>query len=372
MEFGPVLVASPRSEYIELARTTKGKLYKKQILAFGSMAHPKVPGATLDVDEPMVDSLIKNFNDKVCDIVQAPVVGDNNEHTEDPLRNLGEVVDLQKDTDGLYAILDARKKEYADELGSTLIGASAMMHMNYTNTKTGKKVGPTLLHMAITNRPYITNLKDYEEIVAASADTALDADTVLFTPDNSSEDSPMDKDALLAELKDKHGIDVAALQAQVTAPPAGGETGGDGENKELVQALSAVLKNAGVVKLSNEDTEEITISDVASAVVELAEAKVALSGKVETLEAQAQVAKESATKVEIEQLVQQGKVLPVQKDAMYELALSNRDMFDKLVPENPIISLSETGVTTHEQPVNEQMQKDIERLAELANGIKKH
>jgi len=86
------------------------------------------------------------------------------------------------------------------------------------------------------------------------------------------------------------------------------------------------------------------------------------------VDAYAKDALEKSTKAEVKELVRTGKVLPVQEEAMVELALSSREMFDKLVPENAIVSLSEEGVTTHEQPASEALQADIDRLVGLANS----
>jgi hypothetical protein len=158
----------PRDEFVECAARPgvkpKGKLFRKQLLHWGEFAHPNLPGKKITVDEAFADKLITNFSRGVCDIVQVPIVDDKNKHTEDPLRNIGEVIDLERDDKGIYALVDARSEKYASELGKTLIGASAMMNLDYTDTKTGEKVGPTLLHMAITNRPYITGLDAFDEV----------------------------------------------------------------------------------------------------------------------------------------------------------------------------------------------------------------
>src|SRR5215207_2318806 len=134
--------------YVELASSLlnpKGKLYRKQILPWGDF---KYGGDTITIDAKFADDLIKNFSAGYCDIVQVPLVDDKNRHSEDPTRNIGRVVDIERGPKGVYAVIDAVK--YADDLGKTLIGASAMMSTNYTDTKTGQKVGPTLLHCAVT------------------------------------------------------------------------------------------------------------------------------------------------------------------------------------------------------------------------------
>ena len=79
-------------------------------------------------------------------------------------------MDIQREGDKVYTLLDIRDPAAAEKMGKTLLGASAFLHMDYTDTRTNKKVGPTLLHTCVTNRPYVTDLDDYEEVVAATAD----------------------------------------------------------------------------------------------------------------------------------------------------------------------------------------------------------
>lgn len=355
--------------FLELARTPQGKLFRKQILAFGAFTHPNDPKQKLVIDNALADHLVENFRNGVCDIVQVPVVDGNNKHVEDPFRNVGEVVDLEVvPNKGVYAVIDARKQEAADALGKTLLGASAMMHMDYTDTRSGKKVGPTLLHVAVTNRPYITNLESFEEIIAASADTT-DERPVLLSPANDEEEPQMDLDELLALLKDEHGIDVLDLQAKAEAATPSEESDDGAQVKELVEALSAVLREAGVVSLSNSDTaEELTIADVAAAVIELSQEKVELEETVGALKAESDAIRLSKVEAEIDGLVEKGRILPAQRDAMLELRLTNSEMFERLLPGDSIVSLSEDGVTTHDEPAAGQMDAEIARLAEMASS----
>jgi len=358
-----VVVPAEQGEgFVQLARSPQGRLYRKQILHVnGSFVHPKIPGKKITVTREMADTMVRNFHNGACDIVQVPLVDSQNKHVEDPLRNIGEVVDLEATDTGVYAVIDARKKEYADELGKTLLGASAMMHLDYTDTKTGNHVGPTLLHVAVTNRPYITNLSDFEEVIAASADNYGEDRPVVLSPATDTEEDSMDLDEMLASLKEEHGIDVLALQEKAKAP-------GQVDTAELVTALSAVLQDAGAMSLSNTDEDTVTIEDVANAVIELSQDKVALAETVAELKADNDEMKLSRVKAEVKGYVAEGRILPSQTEAMEELALTNREMFDKLLPGDAIIELSERGVTTHDEPQSQKLNEDIERLAALANG----
>ena len=238
------VVPSPRDEFVELGRSPVGKLYRKHILKLGEFPHPADPTKKLIIDADTIEHLMTNFADGIADIVQVPKVDGANKHSEDPDRNIGEVVNLERRKDGgLDAIIDVRTAD-ADKVGRTLLGASAMMHMNYTDTATGERRGPTLLHTAITNRPYITGLDDFQEIVAASADTS-GAEVIEFGQE---ETGMPTKEELLEALKDEHGIDVEELQARADSAP---QT--DGE--EFAKAVMSVLQEAGVVNLSNTEGE---------------------------------------------------------------------------------------------------------------------
>jgi hypothetical protein len=364
--FGSVILPSTHDAdgFVELARTTRGRLFRKQILHMdSSFTHPSAKNKKITVDEAMAKSLVENFKAGHCDIVQVPIVDGKNQHTEDPLRNIGEVVDINYDKKGIYAVIDARNEEHADKLGKTLIGASALMHLDYEDTKTGKKVGPTLLHVAVTNRPYITNLDNYEQIVAASADSLGVDEPEVMSPADEAEDTPMDLAELTAKLKEEHGIDLDALQAQATAP----------NTDELVAAMSNVLKEAGVIAAPDE-TEEISVQDVAKAVIELSQERIEQAEQIVALTAANAEAKQEKAEAEVDRLVTEGRILPKQRDVMVKLSMTDRETFDTLVPETPIVSLSADGVTHHEAPGNEAFEKleaEAQRYADLANGVKK-
>jgi hypothetical protein len=353
MNYVAVQAGPDASGFVELARSQKGRLFKKMILPMGdSFVHPSAPGKKIHIDRAFAETMRANFQAGICDIVQVPIVNDANQHVEDPLRNMGEVVDLTFDEKGIYAHIDARK--HADDLGTTLLGASALMHMDYPDTKTGRKKGPTLLHVAVTNRPYLTNLEDFEEVIAASTggiagatDTSGETPVVLIPATEQEEN--MDLDQMLRALKDEHGIDVAALQNQ--------------NSQELVAAMSAVLApNA-------EDT--LTVKDVADAVIELAEERVALSSQVAALSSANEALAQREAESEVADLIKAGRILPKQRDKMVELARNDRETFEALLPDDAIVAMSATGLDTFDAPeVAQKFQQDIERLSAAANGTK--
>jgi len=130
-----------------------------------------------------------------------------------------------------------------------------------------------------------------------------------------------------------------------------------------------VLKEAGVVSLSHTDEDEIGIADVAEAVVELSGQKLKLEKTVNTLVKQAEEVRLSNATKEVEAYIKEGRILPKQKEAMIALSMEDRETFDLLLPDEPLVSLSAEGVTSHEEPVSEKYQEETERLLALANTI---
>lgn len=338
MDETQIIVPAPKGDsYVALARLRQGSLFRKHILTLGELIHPSTK-EKLNLDRAFADTLIKNFNDRVCDIVQVPLAGDQNEHVEAPDRNLGEVVGLELDGDKIFATIDIRKDGAAQQMGKTLLGASAFMHMNYVDTHTGEPAGPTLLHVAVTNRPYVTGLEDYQELVAASADNT--GDTVLLTAAPTQESQmPQTLEDIKKELKEKHSIDLDVLQLSASDPKK------DEKPSVDTAALVEALKSAGVVALSN-DSDKVTSADVVKAVAELAADNVLLSNSAKTLMADVEALKTKNVESEIDSLVSGGFILPAKRDTMVKLALSNRVLFDELLPAEPLVALSaERGVS---------------------------
>lgn len=379
------LIPSAGEGFTELSRLKQGKLYEKHILTKGPLIHP-VTKSVIDIDDEFINKLKKNFADKVCDIVQVPLAGDNNQHVEAPERNLGEVVDIKERDGKVYAVIDARK--HADDFGKTLLGASAMLHTNYVDTRTGKPVGPTLLHVAVTNRPYVVGLEDYKEVLAASniaentvvvyssqntdgttADNSHDKTQLSASPIDAIQETTMSDtltlESALEYVKAEHGIDVPALQARITELEEA-VTKQSSLSNELAASLSAILKDSEAVELSATDEEVVPTEVIVGAIAELANSNKVYHDKVSKLERDAAV-------VEVNSLVSQGRVLPTQADTFVELKLSNPTMFGSLVPAEPIVKMN-TVVGSDPKPEDQKQQLNIDeevaRLSQLATQDK--
>lgn len=339
--------------YVPLSRTRSGRLVRKEILRVGDLNYPGVKGGKVKIDRTFLSNVVDNFNNKVCDIVQFPLADANNSHTEDPLRNGGEVVKLQNEGDSLYAYIDVRNQDVAKGIEEkTIIGASAMLALDYTDTRTGKKAGPTLLHVAATNRPHVLELEDFE-VIAASVDSKGEA--VLLTAETDhKENTPMTtKEEAIEYLKSEHDIDVNSLLEAHDA---------NASVAELSQKLSEALEATGVIKLSNGETAKA--EDLVLAVGQLAEDKVALSGRVEALEA---ASAKTAAEAEVDKLIEGGYFAEAQRDALVDLRLSNEETFKALTPEQPIIKLSgeAAGFVPADEGPDATVTSELDRLSAL-------
>jgi hypothetical protein len=359
-----VYLPSPKDDgFVELARVGSGRIFKKQILppVGGEFTHPSDKTRKVKVTQALVDSLQRNFADSICDIVQVPVCDDKNRHTEDPLRNMGEVIDIQQTDKGTFAVIDARK--HADELGKTLIGASAMMHLNYEDTKTGEKKGPTLLHVAVTNRPYITQLEGYQEIIAASADNTGEEPVVMMSAATleddeitTAEEHEMTPEEMIAALKATGysvltADELAALQVPAAAPTA----------------VPVELSN--VLNLSAAEGSDITLDDIAAGVVELANNLSAAQSRLDSITEERDALTLSNAETAIDALVAEGRILPHQRDDMLALSVTDHDMFERILPKDAIVELSERGVTTHDPKDTGNSAPVVESYAERANQL---
>lgn len=358
------LVYAPGSDegFVSLSNPTGTRVFKKHILTKGPLYYPGVKGGKVDIDDDFLDTVVRNFNDHVVSHVQTPVVDKNNAHSEDPFRNIGEAIRVEREGDKLYSYIEVRDEAAAPKVGKTLLGASAMLSLDWKNNKTNKRVGPALVHVAITNNAHLNDLEDFEEVITMSSVNDSSTHAVLLSATPTSKDAEMaDLDTLIATLRDEHGIDVPALQLSAS-------------NAAKFETLSTQLKDkltaSEVLKLSNND-EETSAEDIVAAVAQLAEDRVELSNKVDAL-----VADAATTKAEkrIDELVAGGFITPAKRDAHLKLLLSNPDSFEDILPEKPVVELSiqsgdEIKDITHDGDVD--VEAEVARLSAFGknNGL---
>jgi Mu-like prophage I protein len=347
-----VIIPAPESagSYLELsgAKNARGTVFRKHLLTLGDLVHPE-SGKVIKLDDSFYSQLEANFRNNVTDHVAVPLADASNRHSEDPLRNTGEVIGLHRDGRKVFVDLDIRDPKVVDGLrNGTLLGASAFISMDYKDNQ-GRHRGPALLHSCITNRPYCTGLDPYEEVIAATAaDSSGEPDVAVLTVREPAEGvGEMDKDELIAALRDEHGIDVEALQATASQ---------QAQLSELTGALTAALSATPAgdhLRLSGDGGMQVSASDLVGAVAELAQHNVALSNGVLGLQ-------RKNAEAEVDALVKQGRVLPAQRNAYVTLSLTNREMFDELLPDKALVPVEEQSGVGGEDGYRQQIDQDAE------------
>lgn len=134
--------------------------FYKQIVKFGNWVDQWNPNATFKLDKAWAETVVANFESKVVGRVAVPL-----SHTDLPEFNAGEVLSLEIKNDGLYAVLEIRDQPTADKiLNDTIWDVSISFDWEYVDKKTGDEVGPTLLHVALVNNPYLKGMKPFEAL----------------------------------------------------------------------------------------------------------------------------------------------------------------------------------------------------------------
>jgi len=157
MTTSAVITPDTGSEFAELA-DSGGTLCDKHTLSVGPLRHPAT-GRNIDVTPQMLDQICHNFDAGEVGPVSVQLADDKNQHSESPLNTAGRVTKVWHDGKRLFTRLEVKDPKVAEKLRQGLIpGSSAMLSLNYSSAKSGRKVGATLLHQALCVRPWIADL----------------------------------------------------------------------------------------------------------------------------------------------------------------------------------------------------------------------
>lgn len=322
------------------------RLFRKELLRVGSWSHPDAPGGKLEITRAMFDKIKANFQARARDDVPVPFG-----HDLDALKNSGHVVGLEQEGDRLFGLVEVKDEEVAEDIASGKItGGSALLNLNHVDHESGEEQGPTLIHWALTNAPFIKGLAPYEAI--ALGEEAKGATVLTLSEGKEGSVDPIQQ--ALEALKDASDEDIrkalAESRPEVLKAEAEGDESTDLESvkaeaaKEAREEVFAALSEAGIkVELSEAGSKAKGKQETKVDVSEAPEF-VAMSEKVDTLIEAA--AKKDAEAV-IDAAIKDGKLEPAKKDVFLEIALSEGGMerIAKLIPENPVVDLSEIGVS---------------------------
>lgn len=142
-----------------------GTQYRKMIAKYGKWVNPLFPIEYMELDKEWATQVKANFDAKVIDRVPIPL-----NHTDDVSANTGEVIELQVENDGLYAVMEIRDWKTVGDINDELIfDVSISFDWNYVDTEKGIEHGPVLLHVALVNNPYLKGMSGFEKTDAQIA-----------------------------------------------------------------------------------------------------------------------------------------------------------------------------------------------------------
>lgn len=337
------------------------KVFRKEMLRVGTWSHPDAPGGKLEVTEEMFDRIISNFHRRVRDNVPVPLG-----HDMDAISNSGHVIGVEKEGDRLYGLIEIKDDEIAEDIEKGLLtGGSALINLNHVDYESGEEHGPVLVHWAITNAPYIKGLAPYETV--ALGEDGRGALVISLNDNDKKEEGSVDpiKQAL-ESLKDASDEDIRKALAELRPDVLAGDGDDEAPDLEKIKAeakeegkkeLAAALSEAGLTVTLSEKKADAPKVDVSSA-----PEFVALSEKLAAMEKER--AQEKAEAV-VDAAIKDGKVLPAQRDALIEVALSEGGMerLTKLIPADPIVELGELGTDPSKETNVTLSEEDAEKEA---------
>lgn len=171
---GSLTYRLPVVEFSGGMREVSPRVYEKEILRAGRINYK---GRTLEFTPQMLRSIVDSFERKPFDYVPFQFVDENNAHTDDPRRYAGRIKALRLSPDGesLRALIELTPDAERIVKHNPNFGVSVKLYPDYTRVSDGVHFGPTLVHVAGTHRPRLTDLAPWQEI-AASVDDEMTLD----------------------------------------------------------------------------------------------------------------------------------------------------------------------------------------------------
>ena len=132
----------------------KGNQIKVPLAKVGNWQHPSYGEVTFT--EKDLKQLKTNYQKNATGFVPYVTFGhlDEEHHSTDSARKRGDMKDVVIENDVAYGIFDVNEKVYESVLDGEYEYASGEFNRNFMD-KEGKKVGTTLLRVALTNSPFI-------------------------------------------------------------------------------------------------------------------------------------------------------------------------------------------------------------------------
>lgn len=366
------------TDYTSFATDKEGvKYYRKQILRFGTWRHPNKREITFEITPEVVQQVANNFTVGVP--VEAPIVLT---HTDDPKMKVGGVkyfIPTDVGLDAVFSVVDQGMIKKIDDK-ETAPGVSCWLDLNYKDKQTDKSVGAVVKHVALVNHPYIEGLGGYEAVTLSEDKAGAE----MFVPMTMSEketnlsngdENMTTLNELIKVLKEEHKVDLVQLQEDLKILNDQIEKG------ELVKKADAPVLSEELIKDIKTRLklgEDVSVEDAVKALstsmnesIKLSEQEANEKNKTQKeLDEVKLMLTEMKGEKEIDAMIAEGKVLPVEKEALLSAYKTNKEIFDSLMKTRTVslVELAEQGLKSDETPLaeKEKDQKLIDEQVRLA------
>lgn len=147
----------------DVAAKATGSVYRKQLFTYGTWINPNWwwdDELLMDLTMELALAMKANFdNNTIGSKLPLP-----RNHTGDVNANTGEVIGFEVGQDAAYVYLDVRDSATVEDIDNGLIwDVSAGFDFDWVSQKDGSHHGPCLLHVALTDEPYINNMSGFEK-----------------------------------------------------------------------------------------------------------------------------------------------------------------------------------------------------------------
>ena len=350
------------------------KLWRKQILRFGSWKHPDNSEIEFEITPSVVKQIIANFVSGVP--TEAPVVLTHSDNPKDKTGNIKSFIETPEGLDAVFSCDDEVINDRIEKKADSIPGVSCWLDLNYKDKETGDELGAVVKHVALVNHPYIEGMSGFSAVLSGYKDS----DPAEYLPlvkrekeTNEGRDSMPEstKEELVKQLKEKHNVDVAALLSGNEELTTLHDRIDKGElvDKNAVSLGEDLLKQVKEkLQLSEKDPV-----DAISLIKKLLE-KVVLLSSVETRLADTEkTLSEMKAEKEVNTLLSEGRIFPVEKDAFLSMFKKSPELFSEVAKArrsmvSKLIVLGEQGVSVNES-IGEK-EKPAEVLARMEKMAK--
>lgn len=140
------------------------RLWRKKILPIGEILYN---GVKYNFDRQFLQTIVDSFRQGAFDQVPLQLANDKNEHTNDPERYRGDVIDFELAHDGLWGVIQTNDDGTGVIDKNTKLGVSARIVQEYTRSD-GKHFPAAIQHVLATLDPRLPGLGEWQVIEAAN------------------------------------------------------------------------------------------------------------------------------------------------------------------------------------------------------------